>query len=189
MAPQSTFVDNNLFTANSLLKTVEPLPPGTTPVGTVTAGGNTKTNSKTNQPKPVPTAHIAEFNSLYNDLIKSTDDGRELIGDDPFLQKKAIDNINEFLKRFPDTKANPNYKQDDTIPWTDLSVSVLFKKTIRTLIDIINDLADIISASESNSAATTRRNIMNAFFQKERRLYVGFLFIFISFVLYFVDSA
>jgi len=178
MAPLLNSMDP-IYSANSLISQSTSVPP---------PSSNKKSSDEKKTTPPKPNTNIAEFNTLYEQLKKEANDGRELIGDDPFLQTKSIDKINEFLRRFPDTKANPNYNEDDVKPWTELSVNKLFKKTIQTLIDIINDLADIISASESTDSTTTRRNIMNAFFQKDRRLYVGFIFIFLSFILYFIDS-
>jgi hypothetical protein len=172
-----------LFTANAYSTVGPPAPQG--------AGGKSSgSDNPAIPPKPPqPISNIGEFNKLYEDLKSDKVEAREELGNDPFLQKVAIDKIDEFLRRFPNTKASPNYNEDAIIPWTDLSVSTLFKKTIRTLIDIINDLSDIISQSETNTSAHTRRSIMHTFFQKDRRLYVGFLFIFLSFVLYFIDSA
>ena len=131
-------------------------------------------------------ANLADFKKLYEDL-KSTS-GRESIGDDPLLQKDAIDKVNQFLTRYPQTKANPNYNPDETTPWVNLPVKTLYVKTIKTLIDLINDISDIISANEIDGSVVTRRKIVEAFFRKERRVYVGLLFIFLSFVLYFIDS-
>jgi hypothetical protein len=130
---------------------------------------------------------LDDLQSVYKQF--TSDAGVELIGNDPLLQKNAIDKVNQFLSRYPQTKANPNYNPDETIPWVDLPVKTLYVKTIKTLIDLINDISDIISASEIDGSVITRRKIVQAFFRKERRVYVGILFIFISFILYFIDSA
>ena len=132
-------------------------------------------------------ASLGEFKKLYDQL--KSDSGRSLIGNDPFLQKNAIDKVNEFLSRYPKTKADPNFNESDNKPWTDLPVKTIYTKTIQTLIDLINDIADIISASEVDGSTITRRKLVEAFFLKERRVYVGIIFIFLSFVLYFIDSA
>jgi hypothetical protein len=138
-------------------------------------------------PKAPAPATFGEYNKLYKDL--QSDAGRDLVGNDPFLQKNAIDKINQFLQRYPSTQANPDYNEDAVKPWTDLTVKTIYNKTIRTLIDVINDISDAISQSEIDGSVATRRKVVDAFFKKDRRVYVGILFIFLSFVLYFIDSA
>jgi len=133
------------------------------------------------------TSSLSDFKKIYDQL--KSDSGRDLIGSDPLLQKNAIDKVNEFLTRYPKTKSNPDFNENDNKPWTDLPVKTIYTKTIQTLIDLINDIADIISASEVDGSTITRRKLVEAFFLKERRVYVGIIFIFLSFVLYFIDSA
>jgi hypothetical protein len=128
-----------------------------------------------------------EFNKLYKNL--QSDSGRLTIGNDPFLQKNAIDKVNEFLSRYPKTQISPDYNENTTQPWTDLPVKTLYTNTIRTLIDIINEVSDSISQNEVDGSVATRRKIVQSLFKKERRIYVGLIFIFLSFVLYFIDSA
>jgi hypothetical protein len=131
-------------------------------------------------------ASLTEFENLYNDL--QNDLTAQTIGSDPLLQKNAIEKINLFLAKYPNTKANPNYNDVNLIPWTDLPVKELYKGSIKTLVDIINDISDSISENEIDGSVATRRKIVDAFFRKDRRVYVGLLFIFISFILYFIDS-
>lgn len=137
--------------------------------------------------KSTSSASLNDFKKIYEQLKSET--GRELLGNDPLLQKNAIDKINEFLTRYPQTKANPNFNENNNKPWVDLPVKTIYYKTIQTLIDLINDIADIISASEVDGYNVTRRKVVEAFFIKERRIYVGIIFIFLSFVVYFIDSA
>lgn len=137
--------------------------------------------------KSPSSASLNDFKKIYEQLKSET--GRELLGNDPLLQKHAINKINEFLTRYPQTKANPNFNENNNKPWVDLPVKTIYYKTIQTLIDLINDIADIISASEVDGYNVTRRKVVEAFFIKERRIYVGIIFIFLSFVVYFIDSA
>lgn len=178
----STNLDNDSSkSTNDLSKVVPPkLPdisnPKDSPLITI--------RNNTNSPAP---ATLGEFKKLYEQL--KSESGRELLGNDPLLQKNAIDKVNEFLSRYPQTKANPEYKETDNKPWTELPVKTIYTKTIQTLIDLINDISDIISASEVDGSTVTRRKLVEAFFVKERRVYVGIIFIFLSFILYFIDSA
>lgn len=135
---------------------------------------------------PAPSS-LGDFKKIYDQL--KSESGRELIGNDPLLQKNAIDKINEFLSRYPQTKASPDFNENDAIVWTDLPIKTLYYKSIQTLIDLINDISDIITTSEVDGSVTTRRKLVETFFRKERRVYVGIIFIFLSFILYFIDSA
>jgi len=113
-----------------------------------------------------------------DNIYKQVSDG--IIPTDP----ETIDKINEFLTKFPQTQpTKPSMK------WTDISVNILFSRTIQTAIDIINDVSDIISNRNLVTNADMRRNVFQAFTKSERRLYVGFWLIFLSFILYFIDSA
>lgn len=185
---QSSYVPS---TPTDLSQVIPPplpnLPNATTPSTDNTAAALAQANTYgTGVPSTKPTP-LGEFNKLYNKL--QTDAGRGSIGNDPFLQKDAINKINDFLKRYPNTQANPDYAEDAVKPWTELPVITLYTNTIKTLIDVINDIADSISQNQVDGSVATRRKIVMALFKPERRIYVGFLLIFFSFVLYFIDSA
>jgi hypothetical protein len=68
-------------------------------------------------------------------------------------------------------------------------VTELFRRTIKTSIDIINDVSDALSQREAMGAAQFRRKLVSIFTAPERRLYVGFWMVFLSIVLYFIDSS
>jgi len=70
-----------------------------------------------------------------------------------------------------------------------LSLNEIFRKTIQTAIDIINDISDAITNRELISSTEFRRSIFLAFTLQERRIYVGIWLIVFSFVLYFIDSS
>lgn len=114
-------------------------------------------------------------------LYRKVSEGIDLEDEDTLAK------INEFLHKYPDTK---EAKEDDkTTTWTELSVKELYKRCIQTAIDIINDISDILSNKSTTDNTSFRRLIFYAFTKPERRLYLGFWLIFISFILYFIDSA
>ena len=150
--------------------------------GDAGAGGEGSGNAK-----PPSGTNLTELKKIYDQL--NSEIGQQTFGNDPLIQKHTIDKINKFLNVFPSSKAFPDYKADNAGPWTDLPVKTLYYKTIQTLIDLINDVSDIISNMESETSAETRSKVIKSLFQKDRRVYVGIIFIFLSFVLYFIDSA
>jgi hypothetical protein len=152
--------------------------------GDAGAGGE---GSGSGNAKPPSDGNLGELKKMYDQL--NSEIGQQTFGNDPLIQKNTIDKINKFLNVFPSSKAFPDYKADNAGPWTDLPVKTLYYKTIQTLIDLINDISDIISNMESETSAETRSKVIKSLFQKDRRVYVGIIFIFLSFVLYFIDAA
>lgn len=119
--------------------------------------------------------------------------GRRDLGDDP----EKLQAINQFLRQYPyrPVAKDGNSFTTDTLEksnppfWIDLPVRVLFTESIQTAIDIINDVSKVVSEEPFISSVEFRREIFEAFTKKERRTYVGLWLIFLSFILYFIDSA
>lgn len=99
---------------------------------------------------------------------------------------QTLDKINDFLEKYPST-ISPDKKL--STPWIQLSLHELYRRSIQTAIDIINDVSDVMSNKSTMSNAGFRRRIFAIFADRDRRLYVGFWLIFFSFILYFIDSA
>ena len=127
-----------------------------------------------------------EYN--YDEIYKSLKESSQLIelSNDSLKQKELIDKINKFLETYKKRKL-PD--EDPNTPWINLSLYEIYRKTIQTAIDIINDISDVISNKELISNTEFRRNIFLVFTVKERRIYVGIWLIIFSFILYFIDSA
>lgn len=71
----------------------------------------------------------------------------------------------------------------------DITVRDLYKNTLQTAIDIINESSELITNRDTMTPTAFRRSVFQAFTNPERRIYVGIWLIVISFVLYFIDSA
>jgi short-subunit dehydrogenase len=73
----------------------------------------------------------------------------------------------------------------------DMSVRSLYTGTLQTAIDVIDDVSNILVDNKENSmsADAVRRSIVSVFLQPERRLYLGIWLVFLSFVVYFIDSS
>lgn len=102
---------------------------------------------------------------------------------------KTLEKVNDFLQKYPKSKDVGGGDEAMSYVWTDLPVKVIVKRSIDVAIDIINDISDVLSRRENLASASMRRAIFAAFTKPERRLYVGFWLIFLSFVLYFIDAA
>lgn len=120
---------------------------------------------------------------LYKQLVAAP---VNVIGDQvPIDDKEAVvKTINTFLKEYPKT-----LKPAPAEPWIDLPVRDLFVQSIETAIKIIEDISALLSQREQYTSAEYRRQFVHVFMQPQRRVYVGLWLIFISFMLYFIDSA
>ena len=137
---------------------------------------------------PPPTQY--ELNGIYNTAqeVLQQHVGRADLGDDP----QKLEAINTFLSTFPYREMKQKImanKKAANGTWVNMTVKDLFLHTIQTAIDIINDISNLISQRNLMSAAEYRRNIYDAFAKPERRTYVGMWLIFLSFILYFIDSS
>ena len=68
---------------------------------------------------------------------------------------------------------------------TELNVGSIYKNTIQTIIDIINE---VIILLDNNDNKNLYKNLVNVFIKKERQFYIGIIFIILSFVIYFIDG-
>lgn len=132
-------------------------------------------------------ADADDYKALYNQLLSKQ--GLAEIGDDPLRQERIAEKIQRFLDTYPAVTSalSPDSKPDT--PWVRLSLREIYKRSLQTAIDILRDISDLISNREIMSNASFRRQIFQSFTRPERRVYVGIWLIFLSFVLYFIDSA
>ncbi len=78
------------------------------------------------------------------------------------------------------TNTNANTNRD----FTNFTIIDIYKNTIQTIIDIINETMVIIDNSSSNYFT----NIIMVFFKEYRMFYIGIILIILSFVIYFIDD-
>ena len=112
--------------------------------------------------------------------------GRVAIGNDT----NVLDKINNFLTTYPQRNIKRN-KDGNITPdtWIDMSLRDLFQETIQVTIDIINDISNLTSDKPFMAYSDYRRKLFDVFTRSDRRIYVGVLLIFLSFILYFIDSS
>lgn len=125
-----------------------------------------------------------EYKQLYQQLM--SEKGRAEIGDDPYRTAEVEKKVNQFLATYKD--AIPAEKRKDA-PVTQLPIKEVYRRCLTVMIDIINDVSRLLSDRDTLSSTDLRRQIFYAVTNPERRLYVGIWLIFISMVLYFIDSS
>ena len=142
----------------------------------------------TNPPPKNASPAGPDLNSKAADVYQELQSGlgRVAIGND----SNVLDKINNFLTTYPQRNIKRN-KDGQITPdtWIDMSLRDIFTQTIQVTIDIINDISNLTSDKPFMADSDFRRKLFNIFAQRDRRIYVGILLIFLSFVLYFIDSA
>lgn len=122
--------------------------------------------------------------ALYESL--GTERGRAKLGDDPLLQKNAIETMQTFLDEVPKSKP---WSERENVHILELPLGEIIRRTLQTAVDILNDLTRILTDRHYMSDTTFRRKLFVIFTTPERRLYVGIWLVMLAFVLYFIDSA
>jgi len=98
-----------------------------------------------------------------------------------YIEKHIEKKLNSLLKTLPSQLPN-NY---NIKPFYELTIKELYKNTLQITIDIINDFADMYSKKQYIYDSNM---IINIITKDNRKIYVGILIIFISFIMYFIDG-
>jgi hypothetical protein len=72
----------------------------------------------------------------------------------------------------------------DNMDITKINISDIYKNTMQTIIDIINDTTFLIN----DKKYMNYNKIIQIFIKKDRMFYIGIIFIILSFVIYFIDG-
>ena len=130
-----------------------------------------------------------------NDLNKKEKEGIKEISNknDPVLNYKELDKIiessienklNHLLETLPE-----NIKpHKEHIDFYDLSLKDIYKNTLQSIIDIINDITKAYSDGYIDNSNYINV-IIDILSKEERRLYIGITLVFLSFIIYFIDGA
>lgn len=110
----------------------------------------------------------------------------KLLTEDVIEKEDILKSVNKFLEKYP--TIIPKDKLPST-PVFELSVKEIYRRTLQTIINIINDISELISERTYMSETSFRRKAFMIFTKPERRLYIGIILIFLSFMLYFIDSS
>lgn len=99
------------------------------------------------------------------------------------IEEKVESKINDLLKSLPD-----DYKREDK-PIYNFTVNEIYKNTIQTIIDIINDIIGLIADKDFITNQMYKERLLNIFLDNNRRIYIGIILVIFSFILYFIDGA
>jgi hypothetical protein len=68
---------------------------------------------------------------------------------------------------------------------TEINISDIYKNTMQTIINIINDITFLIN---DDKKYMNYNEIIQIFIKNDRMFYMGIIFIILSFVIYFIDG-
>jgi hypothetical protein len=127
-----------------------------------------------------PPSQSLSSSNINNDS-KSIDKNTDI---EKYIETQIELKLNSLLKTLPDTiPKNQNIK-----PIYNLTIKELYKNTLQTLIDIINDIVDVYSKKNYINNNNYIFILYNIFTKDNRKIYVGILFIILSFIIYFIDG-
>jgi hypothetical protein len=104
--------------------------------------------------------------------------------DNKIIEETIEKKFNQLITQIPNI-LNDNSKKDET-DFFNFSLNELYHNTLKTIIDIINDIMRII---DNNNQENYLINILDIFFNEKRMFYIGIILIILSFVIYFIDGA
>ena len=131
-----------------------------------------------------PSSQSLSSSNINNDT-KSIDKNDKNIDIEKYIENQIELKLNSLLKTLPDTiPKNQNIK-----PIYNLTIKELYKNTLQTLIDIINDIVDVYSKKDYINNNNYIFILYNIFTKDNRKIYVGIIFIILSFIIYFIDGA
>jgi hypothetical protein len=101
-----------------------------------------------------------------------------------YIEKQIEMKLNSLLETLPETipkdlKIKPIYN---------LTIKELYKNTLQTLIDIINDIVDVYSKRNYINNNNFIYILLNIFTKDNRKIYVGIMIVVLSFIFYFIDG-
>jgi hypothetical protein len=131
-----------------------------------------KINSEISIMDDVNNKDLDKSENIYNDL-------------DIIIEKNIEKKINNLLETLPNNIDKDKIKEQKN--FYDLSLREVYKNTLQTIIDILNDITNAYSNGyiDNNNYIYIIINILS---KEERRLYVGIILLFLSFIIYFIDG-
>jgi hypothetical protein len=106
---------------------------------------------------------------------------------DEYIEKRIEMKLNDLLQTLPDKPVPPEAQRAQRI--NDMTISEIYKNTLQTSIDILNDISDMYMNNNYVDSSNYMTIMMHIFLKENRIIYVGIMLCIISFILYFIDGA
>jgi hypothetical protein len=159
-----------------------PMEPPTTNIDPMPMKMPTKNMISTPMEPPIMNIDKPLKSSDINKDRKSLDKNTDI---EKYIENQIESKLNSLLKTLPDTLP----KNLKIKPIYNLTIKELYKNTLQTLIDIINDIIDVYSKKDYINNNNFIFVLYNIFTKNNRKIYVGIMFVILSFIIYFIDGA
>ena len=116
---------------------------------------------------------------------KDINDTKDMSYIDKYIEKQIEIKLNNLLETLPNTVP----KDLNIKPIYNLTIKELYKNTLQSLIDIINDVIDAYNKKEYINTNNYIFILINIFTKDNRKIYVGIMIVILSFIMYFIDNA
>ena len=130
----------------------------------------------------INTSSSSSSSSDKNNDKKLLDNNTDI---EKYIEKQIELKLNGLLKTLPDTLP----KNNKIKPIYNLTIKELYKNTLQSLIDIINDIVDVYNKKDYINNNNYIFILYNIFTKDNRKIYVGIMLIILSFIIYFIDGA
>lgn len=104
---------------------------------------------------------------------------------DEYIEKQIEIKLKDLLNTLPENVPKDYYNK----PIYEYTVGELYKNTLQTAIDVLNDITDLYNDKKSLEKKSYSQIIFDIFLQDNRKVYIGIILIFISFIIYFIDGS
>lgn len=110
--------------------------------------------------------------------IEKSKESKNISDIDKYIESKIESKINSLLETLPDNNIEP------IKPIYNFTILELYKNTLQNIIDIINEITELYNNNEN----VNMKQIYEIIFNNDRKIYVGIMFIVLSFIVYFIDG-
>lgn len=102
-----------------------------------------------------------------------------------YIERNIEKKVNQILDVLPNTRE----KIESSKLIFEYTIGEIYTNLIECTVDIINDVANLISERKYLNKTDYFNQLYQIIFKPERRLYIGIIFILLSFILYFIDGS
>lgn len=102
------------------------------------------------------------------------------------IEETIESKFNELLTTLPSIIKENNNRPKDSNDFFQLSIIDIYKNTLQTIIDIINDIINLYQTSYTEFKF---KRLLIIFLNENRMFYIGIILIILSFIIYFIDGA
>lgn len=106
-----------------------------------------------------------------------------------YIEENIEKKINQLLSSIQIDKTSPPKNMHYNHDYANYTLNDLYKGTIQTIIDIINDITALLADRAYISNQVFRERLFNIFLNNDRKIFIGIILVFLSIIIYFIDGS